>query len=352
MKDTKIFKVNPEFPDQDKIAEAAAILRAGGLVAFPTETVYGLAALPHDAIAVEKLRYIKNRYEVKKFSFCVHNIEQAEELIGDISSLAYKLMNKFWPGPLTLVLDSREGETVGLRMPDHPIAQLLLEKVGEPIFAPSANFPGEKAPVNAREVLEALDKKIDVLIDGGESALKISSAVCKVTDDSFEILRPGAITQQMINYVVETKEFLFVCTGNSCRSAMAEGMMKKVVEGFENIHVSSAGVAAYDGMPASKEAILVMKNQDIDISRHKARRVTKGMLKQADFILVMDKSHKHHILNSMNGLEKKVFLLKEFSEEKFGDMAIQDPIGLHISFYERVARELQQSIEGLVAKIK
>lgn len=352
MKNTKIFKISPQQPEKEKIKEAALILRGGGLVAFPTETVYGLAALPRDAIAVEKLRYIKNRYEVKKFSFCIHSIEQAEQLAGCIPPLGYKLIDEFWPGPLTLVLDSRGGESVGLRMPNHPVARLFLEEVGDPVFAPSANFAGQRAPVNAQEVLNALDEKIDALIDAGESELKIASTVCKVTADNFEILRQGAVTREMINRVLKTKEILFVCTGNSCRSAMAEGIMKKMAEGLENIHVSSAGVAAYDGMPASKEAILVMKNKGIDISGHKSRRVTVGMLKQADLILVMDEGHRQNILNFVSGLDKKVFLLKEFSDERSGGLAIQDPIGLHISFYESVAGVLQKSIEGLVEKIK
>ena len=351
MKDTNIFKINSENPDKNKIKEAAAILKAGGLVAFPTETVYGLAALPN-TIAVEKLRYIKNRYEVKQFSFCIHSIEQAEQMAGVISTLAYKLMNKFWPGPLTLILASRPGETVGLRMPDHPVAQLLLKEIDEPVFAPSANFSGEKAPVNAQEVLKALAGKIDIVIDSGESKLKASSTVCKVADESFEIIRQGAITQEMIDQVLKTKDILFICTGNSCRSAMAEGIMKKMVKSSENIHVSSAGVAAYEGMPASEEAVLVMQAQGVDISAHKARRVTDMMLKQADFILVMDQGHKQYILKQRGELNNKVFLLKEFSEDKSGGLSIGDPIGMHITFYEKVARELQKSIEGLVAKIK
>lgn len=352
MKDTKIFKIDSENPDKDKIKEAASILKAGGLVAFPTETVYGLAALPYNTIAVEKLRYIKNRYEIKQFSFCIHSIKQAEQLAGVISPFAYKLMNKFWPGPLTLVLDARQGETVGLRIPNHPVARLLLKEIGEPVFAPSANFAGEKVPVNAQEVLKTLDKKIDVLIDSGESKLKASSTVCKITGDGFEIIRQGAVTQDMIARVLKTQEVLFVCTGNSCRSAMAEGLLKKIFEGSENIHVSSAGVAAFEGMAASKEAILVMQKLGVDISAHAAMRVTDEMLKQADFILVMEQGHKEYILKRVSGLNKKVFLLKEFSEDKSGGLSIQDPIGMSIGFYEKIAGELQKSIEGLVLKLK
>lgn len=352
MQDTQVLKINSNNPEKKKIKQAAVILENGGLVAFPTETVYGIAALPREELAVEKLRHIKNRYSEKEFSLCIHSIRQVEELAKNMSTFAWKLIKQFWPGPLTLVLEGKQGKNVGLRMPDHLVAQLLLEELNSPVFAPSANLPGDPAPVSAEEVLKHLNQKIDLVIDSGLTRLQNSSTVCKVKNDEFEILRIGVITEEMIENVLKTKNILFVCTGNSCRSAMAEGLMKKMVVGAKDFSISSAGVAAFEEMPASREAIEVMKDAGVDISRHKARRLTDDMLKQSDYILVMEDGHKRHILSRFKEQRSKVFLLKEFAQEKKEDLTIHDPIGMSMDFYKKVAEELEKSIEGLVLKLK
>jgi len=351
MKQARVLKINSSNPDIGKIREAVQILKNGGLVAFPTETVYGLAALPSDELAVEKLRYIKNRYKQKNFSLCIYSLEQVEELAEEVSLLTRRLIKKFWPGPLTLVLKSKSGDTVGLRMPDHPVALLLLKEAGEPLLAPSANFPSDKAPANAQEVLEKLGQKIDAVIDSGPTKFQVSSAVCQVTGDKFKILRPGAISEEMISDVSRIKNILFVCTGNSCRSAMAEGLMKKLCVQKENIHVDSAGVAAFEGSPASKEATEVMRQMEVDISGHRSKRLTDYMVENADLILVMENAHKQHIVRRFPRHKDRVFLLKEFIGEKSGDWTIHDPIGMSIDFYERVGQDLKNLLERLVLKL-
>ncbi|MBU1086452.1 MAG: threonylcarbamoyl-AMP synthase [Candidatus Omnitrophica bacterium] len=351
-KSTKIIKVDAQNPDNSKIKQAAEIVKSGGVVAFPTETVYGLAALTTDPIALEKLRYIKQRQEEKKFSLCVHSVEQVEGFIENISPFVYKLIEAFWPGPLTLVLKSEQGEMIGFRMPDHPVAQMFLKEVNAAVFAPSANFSGDNPPSTADQVLAYFDGKIEAVIDAGPTELGIASTVVQIDDSGYKILRLGAISEQMIAQIYKRINILFVCTGNSCRSAMAEGLMKNIVKGNDWFDISSAGVAAFGGMPASHDAIAVMKKYGVDITGHRARRLTNQMVKVADYILVMENAHREFMFDRYWRVKKRIFLLKEFSKDKSGKLAIQDPIGRNINFYEDVAKIIKQSIEGLVDRLK
>ncbi|MFH1459906.1 MAG: L-threonylcarbamoyladenylate synthase [Candidatus Omnitrophota bacterium] len=351
-KKTKIFKINPENPDIELIKQAAQILKDGGLVAFPTETVYGLAAITTQDLAVEKLRYIKQRNEEKKFSLCIYDTDQVLKYVKNVSTFKFKLMKKFWPRPLTLVLNGHDNQLVGLRIPDHPVTQLLLRETRDPVYGPSANFAGEEPALSAEDVLESFDGRIDAVIDSGESKHGISSTVCEIDDqDQIKILREGVITEAQIEKVKKTKNILFVCTGNSCRSAIAEGLMKKVVKDNDLFEVSSAGVAAYEGMPASPEAIEVAKKRNADISAHKARRLTQDMVRAADLILVMEQKHQQYILNYFTKAEKKIILLKQFFPQAKGILDIQDPIGRDLNFYDNVAEEIEKSIEGLMGEL-
>jgi len=351
-KSTKIIKIDAQNLENEKIKQAAVIVKSGGLVAFPTETVYGLAALTTDHIAVEKLRYIKKRQEEKKFSLCVHSIEQVEAIIDNINPFVYKLIEAFWPGPLTLVLTSAQGETIGFRMPNHPVAQMFLKEVNAPVFAPSANFAGDNPPNTAEQVMDYFDGKIDAIIDSGKTAIGIASTVLEVNNNGYKILRQGAIIEEMIDAIYKHKNILFVCTGNSCRSAMAEGLMIKIVKGNNNFCIESAGVAAFNGMPASHDAIAVMRKYGVDITGHRARRLTNQMVKVSDYILVMENTHRDFMFDRYWRVKKRIYLLKEFSKEKNGKLGILDPIGRSVKFYEEVAQILEQSIEGLVEKLK
>lgn len=199
--------------DYEKIKEAACILKQGGLVLFPTETVYGIGANGLDAEAVKKIFIAKGRAQDNPLILHVSNFEMVESIACDITELEYKLMDAFWPGPFTIILkrkdivpDAVTGglDTVGIRMPSNKIANKLIEYAGVPVAAPSANISGRPSGTCLEDIYDELADKMDYIIDGGKCAVGIESTVVKVEDGSVRILRPGRVTKEDIEAVTSS----------------------------------------------------------------------------------------------------------------------------------------------------
>src|SRR5277367_4872555 len=185
--------------DQD-IKKAGEILRSGGLVVFPTETVYGLGANALDAAAVAKIYALKGRPATSPLIVHVGSVEQARELAAEWPAEAERLAREYWPGPLTIVVAKKAAipdgvtaglATVGLRMPNHPVALALLREAGVPIAAPSANRFTQLSPTTAAHVREAFGEQTPFLLDGGPCTVGLESTVVAVTKGGIEVLRLG-----------------------------------------------------------------------------------------------------------------------------------------------------------------
>ena len=193
MRRTKVLKA-----DKKNIKYAAAELRKGALVAFPTETVYGLGANILNKRAVERLYRVKRRPRTKPFTMLIPDRNAIRKAGCQVTENAKRLMDKFWPGPLTMIFEGRRGEKIGFRMPDNKIALSLVKYSGVPVAAPSANVSGSRAPTTAEEVLDGLDGKIDLVLDGGVTAIGTESTVVDLTAPRLKILREGAIRKNEI----------------------------------------------------------------------------------------------------------------------------------------------------------
>lgn len=199
---TRLLSVHPELPEDLYVLKAARILKEGGLVVFPTETVYGLGANGLDADAAKRIFAAKGRPSDNPLILHISDFAQVDELAVDISDTARKLMRRFWPGPLTLVLkkativpDAVTGgqDTVALRMPDHAVALALIRAAGMPLAAPSANLSGKPSPTTAEHVLEDLRGRVAMVLDAGPTRIGMESTVIDVSGDSIRILRPGGV---------------------------------------------------------------------------------------------------------------------------------------------------------------
>lgn len=195
-----------------EIEQAAAMLRAGGIVAVPTETVYGLAADALNEEAVEAVYAAKGRPDYKPLSVLVTGMDMVETVCIEIPPVAYRLAIAFWPGPLTMVLKSRGsvpdvvtagGSTLGVRCPDHPVTLSLIGTLGRPLAAPSANPSGAPSPKCALDVADGLDGKIDAVIDGGRCTVGIESTILDLTVNPPEILRMGGLSREILDTVLQ-----------------------------------------------------------------------------------------------------------------------------------------------------
>lgn len=208
----KICEVGRGAPNIEAIAKAAAIVRAGGLVVYPTETVYGLGADACSDKAVAKVFVAKVRPLENPISIAVGSLDMACRFT-ELTPQAEAVFRKLMPGPITVILRAKPAISklitagtgkVGVRVPDHPVAQKLLDFVGSPITSTSANLSGKPAPSTTREALNQLGKSVDLALDAGECKFGVPSTVVDLTEERFKILREGPITHEEIAKVLKT----------------------------------------------------------------------------------------------------------------------------------------------------
>ena len=235
---TRVVKIDPSNIDENAIQEAATLIASGELVAFPTETVYGLGADALHPEASKKIYAAKGRPSDNPLIVHICKFEELESIAKLVPPQARKLADAFWPGPLTMIVWKNDKvpyettggmDTVAIRMPNHPIALKLIEQSGCLIAAPSANTSGKPSPTEAAHVALDLDGKIPMILDGGPVGIGIESTIIDLTEDMPMILRPGYITPQMLEDVLgeEVKIDPGIIASDSLTKPIAPGMKYK-----------------------------------------------------------------------------------------------------------------------------
>lgn len=231
---TRILKTDKHNPSKKVLEEAASVLKSGGLVAFPTETVYGLGADAFNEEAVLKIFKAKKRPPDNPVIVHISNMDMLKEVSTSIPKRVERLIEDLWPGPLTIVVPRSQRippvvsaglDTVAVRMPAHNVALGLIKHLGSPIAAPSANLSGRPSPTNARDVYEDLNGAIDMIIDAGETFIGVESTVIHVTESKSVILRPGPIPMETLrNYLSDIEVHPSILTGNFQGTPVSPGM--------------------------------------------------------------------------------------------------------------------------------
>ncbi|HVM61058.1 MAG TPA: L-threonylcarbamoyladenylate synthase [Verrucomicrobiae bacterium] len=225
-----VVRVNAESPEQDVMEHAATILRGGGLVAFPTETVYGLGGLALNLKAIHRIFLAKERPDWDPLIVHVRDAAMARSLMKTVPQSFESLASRFWPGPLTFVVEKADhipGEvtahrpSVAVRMPGHPVAAALLTATGAPIAAPSANRFGRPSPTKAQHVLEDLAERVDLILDAGPTPMGVESTVLDLTQTPPAILRPGGVPREELEKAIGEVALASVVEDDIARKGLA-----------------------------------------------------------------------------------------------------------------------------------
>lgn len=370
--ETKVIKLDVANVDTTAVKEAAAAIDAGTLVAFPTETVYGIGCrVADDSLA--RLDKLKGRPAVKYYTLHIANPADVSLYVPTIGLQAKKLIKNAWPGPLTIVfeLDDKDIEqqkaklapevfdnlyrngSIGIRCPDNTIASMLLAQTNIAVVAPSANVTGQTPAVDASHLLQQFTGQLDLILDGGPCKYGKNSTVVKLGKTGPEILRHGVYSESQVLEMAQVT-ILFVCTGNTCRSPMAQDLFKKylaekldcpvdrlVQKGYI---ITSAGTLGIVGFPASSEAVRACAAKQVDISAHRSRGLSRYLIEHSELIFAMARIHKNVVVEISPQAADKCLLLAE-------DVDIPDPIGLSQAAYDTCVEQIDKAIRKRIGEL-
>jgi protein-tyrosine phosphatase len=353
---------------RDVVHRTVQALAEGHVVALPTETVYCLAASALSQQAVGRLSSLASA-ATQELTLVIKSADEALDFAPHLGPLGQRLSRRCWPGPVTMIVEDRHPDSllrqldhqvqsavvhdghVGLRVPAHQTVLDVLRLLAGPIVVASPRHAGSAETVTAQQMTERFGDELNLVLDDGRSRFGQPCSVVRVRDRDFDVVEIGVVSPQTLKRLASII-VLFVCTGNTCRSPMAEGLFRHLLAAKlgcapaeleeRGVIVMSAGIAAMLGGRAAGEAIKVLSPLGIDLTAHESQPLTDQLVRHADVMLAMTRSHRQAILAEWPNAAERVKLLSHEGID------VPDPVGGPAEMYERCLAQMQPDIERWV----
>lgn len=356
-----VIDVNQTDDPRDVVHRAVQALVEGKLVAFPTETVYVLAASALNEAAVQRLASIRQPEPNEPLTLAIRSTDDALDFAPQLPALGLRLARRCWPGPVTLEVEDAQLESViqrlpagvqslvapekriRMRVPAHDMLLGVLRLVAGPLVMSGARRPTDSDTVTGKDVIARLGSQVDLILDEGRSRFGQRSSLVRISGNQLQVLRSGVISEANLKRLASWMVVVF-CTGNTCRSPMAETLLRKrladklkqPLDKLEDhgVLVLSAGIAAAPGGRAANEAVDIMKERGLDLSQHESQPLSDRLVRFADVILTMTRGHREAIVGHWPEAASRTFVISR----NRGDVA--DPIGGPPDLYRKCAEQI------------
>ena len=370
------FKIDPYHPQLKGIEQAVKVLKSGGVIVFPTDTLYGLGVDAYNEKALHRLFLLKQRSSRQPISVMVHSLDQIEDISGILPIQKYDLLKKMLPGKYTILLhptteqlrlpdmlagSSSNRKKIGFRIPDHAVCRALSKSLGGPITATSANISGKANPMSVKEVIAQLGSKPDFILDAGPIESNLGSTVLDYSGETLTVLREGDVSLNYLRRQYPTVTFkrkknkygiLFICSGNINRSPIAKVILEAALQKtrYKTVFtVDSAGTLKLLSQPAHQFALQVAQENGLNLSGHRSKPVSKSLLEEAELIICMSTDHQKYLHKHFPEEKEKIVLLKQWQRDiQLSNPSVADPMGHKLPVYFQVFKEISAEIKRIL----